>query len=136
MRMSRLGFAVRVGLTIVLVLLTYNPSGWSYVHWVSDGFETNLPLKVLAGIVLLIGYIICIRATSRSIGVIGAGLIAVLLAAIGWVAYDFGILDVQNASLMQWLVLVAGGLILGIGLSWSHVRRRLAGQADVDDVDD
>jgi len=26
--------------------------------------------------------------------------------------------------------------ILAIGLSWSHVRRRLSGQTDVDDVDE
>jgi Family of unknown function (DUF6524) len=26
--------------------------------------------------------------------------------------------------------------ILAIGMSWSHVRRRLSGQADVDDVDE
>ena len=136
MRMSRIGFLLRLTFTIALVLLTYNPTGWSYFHWVRDGFETDLPLKALAGMMLLIGYIICIRATSRSIGIIGVGLIVALLAAIGWVANDFGILSLEDASLIQWLVLIACGLILGIGLSWSHVRRALAGQADVDDVDE
>lgn len=136
MRMSRVGFVTRLGLTILLVLVTFNPSGWSYFHWMRDGFETDVPLKALAGVVLLIGYIIAIRATSRSIGVIGVGLIAALLFALGWVAYDFGILDVHNTGLMQWLFLIGSGLILGIGLSWSHVRRALVGQADVDDVDE
>ena len=35
-----------------------------------------------------------------------------------------------------WLGLIALSLVLGIGLSWSHVRRRLSGQADMDDVDE
>ena len=27
-------------------------------------------------------------------------------------------------------------LILAVGLSWSHIRRRLTGQVDVDDLED
>jgi len=27
-------------------------------------------------------------------------------------------------------------VILAVGMSWSHIRRRLSGQADMDDVDE
>jgi hypothetical protein len=37
---------------------------------------------------------------------------------------------------MIWIGLVMVATILAIGMSWSHVRRRLTGQADVDDVDE
>jgi hypothetical protein len=33
-------------------------------------------------------------------------------------------------------VLAALGVVLGVGLSWSHLRRALSGQADVDGVDE
>lgn len=134
--MGLVGFLIRLVLAIVLVLATYNPSGTSLYHWVQEGFETDLPLKVLACVVLLIGYVICVRATFRSIGIVGVGLVAALLGAIGWVLYDYGYLDVEDPGLMQWLILLGAGLILGIGLSWSHVRRAISGQADMDDVDD
>jgi len=129
------GFALRIGFAIALVLLIFNPSGWSYFHWVRNGWEENLPLKVLAGVALLIGVLICARATYRSIKIVGVVLVAALLAAIVWVAYDFGMLDVQDPGVMQWIILLAIGLILGIGLSWSIVRRMLSGQLDVDDAD-
>lgn len=129
------GFALRIGFAIALVLLIFNPSGWSYFHWVRNGWEENLPLKVLAGIALLIGILICARATYRSIKIVGVVLVAALLAAIVWVAYDFGMLDVKDPGVMQWIILLALGLILGIGLSWSIVRRMLSGQLDVDDAD-
>lgn len=134
--MSLGGFKIRLVFAIVLVLLTYNPSGFSFAHWLKTGFETDLPLKVLAGIVLVIGYVICLRATFRSIGVFGVLLIVALLGAIAWVLFDIGILGVENPGVLQWLSLIGLGIILGVGLSWSHVRRRLAGQADVDDVDE
>ena len=45
-----------------------------------------MPLKVLAGILLLILYLIYLRATWRSIGPIGVSLAAALLATLIWVA--------------------------------------------------
>jgi hypothetical protein len=36
----------------------------------------------------------------------------------------------------MWIGIFALSLVLGIGLSWSIVRRKLSGQADVDDVDE
>ena len=129
------GFAMRIVFAMVLVLLIFNPTGWSYFHWVRGGWEDGLPLKVLAGIVLLIAVLICARATYRSIKVVGVVLVAILLAAIVWVAYDAGMLDVQDPGVMQWIILLAIGFILGIGLSWSIIRRMITGQLDVDDVD-
>lgn len=37
---------------------------------------------------------------------------------------------------LAWAALAGVGFVLGPGQSRSHVRRRLSGQADVDDVDD
>jgi hypothetical protein len=37
---------------------------------------------------------------------------------------------------MTYVVQLVLCLILAIGMSWSHVRRRLSGQVDADDVDD
>lgn len=134
--MGFIGFKMRIALCILLVLITYNPSGWSYVHWVAQGFDVQMSLKVLGGIVLVIAYAVVLRATFRSIGMLGVGLVVALISAIGWVMVDLGVIDLNNAGLVQWLVLIAGGLVLGIGLSWSHVRRAITGQVDTDDVED
>jgi hypothetical protein len=36
----------------------------------------------------------------------------------------------------QWLSILLASLVLGIGLSWSILRRRISGQVDIDDVDE
>jgi len=59
-----------------------------------------------------------------------------MAAALLWVLYDYGLLTFDNPTQNTWLGLAALSLVLGIGLSWSHVRRRLSGQADMDDVDE
>jgi hypothetical protein len=49
---------------------------------------------------------------------------------------DFGVVRLSNPGVNTWLGILALSLVLGIGLSWSLVRRKLSGQADVDDVDE
>ena len=80
-------------------------------------------------------YIVYLRATLRSIGAFGMFLVLALVGALVWVLYDFGFLRFDNRDLNVWLALFGLSLVLGVGLSWSIVRRRLSGQADVDDVE-
>ena len=118
-----------------LLAATYNPTSFNYVKWVMTQGERPVSLMVLAGLLLLIGYIIYLRATLRSIGGFGMLLVLALVGALLWVLYDFGVLSLDNTGLNVWLGLLALSLVLGVGLSWSHVRRALSGQADMDDVD-
>jgi Family of unknown function (DUF6524) len=131
------GFVLRWAFALVLVMVTFNPTRWSYASWLlADAPGDRLPLKFLAGVVLLIFYVIFLRATWRSIGPLGLTLAALFFGAALWVLIDYGWLDPRQAELMTWIILVVVATILAIGMSWSHVRRRLSGQADVDDVDE
>lgn len=130
------GFLLRWGFAFLLLAATYNPTQWNYVAWASTSGRENLSVAVLCGLILIIGYIIYTRATMRSIGVVGMVLVLGVVAALLWVAYDMGWVSFENPTANTWVGLVAMSLVLGIGLSWSHVRRRLSGQADMDDVDD
>ena len=131
-----MGFLLRWLFAFALVAITYNPTDYNFVRWAATDGQNQLSVTVLAGLVLLVGYIVYLRATLRSIGAFGMLLILALVGALLWVAYDFGLLDLQNRALTMWIGIVALSLVLGIGLSWSIVRRKLSGQADVDDVDE
>jgi hypothetical protein len=135
-RRKHMGFIIRWLAAFILLAATYNPTQYSYVKWAMSPQDSALSLLVLAGILLLIGYIIYLRATLRSIGVFGVSLVLALVAALLWVLYDMGLLELENSSLNTWLGLLALSVVLGVGLSWSHVRRSLSGQADMDDVDE
>jgi uncharacterized membrane protein YphA (DoxX/SURF4 family) len=93
------------------------------------------PLEVVVGILLLIGWVFFVRSTLAATGALGLLLMLALFASIVWWVVSQGWLDVNNPSTMAWVVLVILGLVLGIGMSWSHIRRRLSGQASVDRVD-
>lgn len=131
-----MGFFIRWLFAFILLAATFNPTKFDYYHWVSGNYTQSMPLAVLFGLVLLIGYIIYLRATLRSIGRFGMGLVLAVVAALFWVLADWGFLTLENSSLNTWLGLFALSAVLGIGLSWSLVRRILTGQADIDNVDD
>lgn len=131
-----MGFVIRWVAAFALLAATFNPTPWNYVRWARAEYSAQLPLVVLLGLILLVGYIIYLRATLRSIGGLGMTLVLALVAALLWVLYDYGILDLSNRDFTVWLGLLALSFVLGIGLSWSLVRRKLSGQADVDDVED
>jgi hypothetical protein len=126
------GVLLRIGAAIALVLATFNPTPWCYVHWATEGIETFGPGKLVIGLLLLAGWVLYVRAAMHSIGIVGAVLIAAVIGALVWLAIDSGWLDPANTSALVWIGLVGFGLILGIGLSWSHFRRRITGQVDVE----
>lgn len=130
-----MGLIWRLVFAIALVLLTFNPTGHSYYHWLADGFPSVQPVEAVAGIALLIAWVIFIRSTLAAIGRLGLVLLLAFFASVVWWVVSQGWLDPANRRAMAWVVLLVLGLVLGIGMSWSHIRRRMSGQASVDRVD-
>jgi hypothetical protein len=50
------GFFLRLLVAFMLVFSTYNPSGYSYYHWVVENISSPTPWMALVGILLLIGW--------------------------------------------------------------------------------
>lgn len=62
---------IRIALAVVLVLATWNPAGISYVQWALSGGGAIDAGKALVGLLLLAGWILCVRATWVSLGALG-----------------------------------------------------------------
>lgn len=139
---------IRFFFAIVLVFITYNPFGtpagefslWGWLvgdistfSW--DSFTTNMPLKLLATIVLVIGWGMYIRSTWRSMGPIGITLAIAFFAALLWVLVDSNIIDLHAGKVTTTIMLVIVSAILALGMTWSMIRRRISGQVDVTDAE-
>lgn len=129
------GFLARLAGAIALVLATYNPEGYSYYHWALARLPEFSVLKGFIGVVLLIGWAIYLRATVHSLGAIGGLLAVAFFGTLLWLVWDSGIFPKESVRFAAYLVLLLVAGVLSIGISWSHVRRRITGQIDVDDND-
>lgn len=121
---------------LALVLGTYNPTDYSYISWIMSEGVSFGPVIALVGVALLIGWIIFLRATFMSMGWLGIILGAAFFGCIIWLLVDIGWLSLKSTHALAWVALVLMSVILAIGMSWSHIRRRLTGQFDVDEMDD
>ena len=105
-------FAVRLAVALVLVFATYNPSGYSWFHWFSEAENKVDPLIVLAAIILVIGWAIYLRATMRSLGVVGTSLAAALFADIIWVLIDYELLSLESTTVLEYIILLMFSAIM------------------------
>lgn len=127
---------IRFVVAVLLVFATYNPSGHSYYDWLKDTFPGITPLVAFTGIVLIIFWVIFLRATLRSLGALGLILAFAFFGTLIWMLMDWNLVPVHSAQAIAYIVLLALSWVLAIGVSWSHIRRRISGQLDVDDVEE
>jgi len=128
-------FLLRLAASLALIFLTYNPTGYSWFHWARADLPGVTPLMALSGIALAIGWTVYVRATVRSLGAIGLFLAFAFFGTLMWLVVDVGLVPADSVTAVTWLVLVLLAGVLAVGLSWSHVRRRLSGQVDTDELE-
>lgn len=130
-------FFWRLGASLILVLATYNPTSFSYYRWLRNSISAGElgPEHFVAGIAVVIGWTIFVVATQKSLGSVGLVLGAALIGGFVWWMTDLGLIAVGSVSALSWVALICLAMLLAVGLSWSHVWRRLTGQVEVDDND-
>ena len=129
-------FLWRLLFALLLVGATYNPEGYSYYHWAVADLSTFRPEQAVVGVLLLIGWVIYLRATLRSLGLLGLSLVLALCASLVWLLTSWGWISPDSPRAITYVSLVIVALVLATGMSWSHIRRRISGQADVDAVEE
>ena len=132
-RLTLGGFLLRLAATALLVVLSYNPSGYSYLHWVAAALPKVAPLQAVAGLALLGAFAFCAHATWRSLGAFGVLLASALCLALVWLIVSWGWIRLDDGGVLGWLADALLAVLLAIGVSWSLLERRVTGQVVVDE---
>jgi hypothetical protein len=128
------GIGARFVFAFLLLCFTWNPTRYNYIAWAMAQVKTLTPLVAFVGVVLLIGWAFYLRSAARSLGFWGGILALGLAATVLWILLRY-VVSSDSTVLVEWIVLALLAAVLAAGMSWSHLRRSWAGQADVDDVD-
>lgn len=124
------GAVIRIVVAIILVLATFNPTGYSVAHWIFSPPVAVTPGKAVAALALLIAWLVCLRTAFIALGKWGMLLGVALFGTMVWLLVDRNWLSLTGSAFV-WVVLVVVGLLLGVGLSWSLVRAKATGQIEV-----
>jgi hypothetical protein len=110
---------------LALVLLTYNPFGRSFYHWVT-GSPEELFLKLVVGLGLLFIYVFLIWVIFSSVG--RRGLVA---GGLLWMLAVYQVLQwlpTETPVLRRSVTLACLATLLAVGLAWPHLTTRFSGQ--------
>lgn len=125
-----LGILVRLLAVALLVSATYNPSGYSYYHWVHQGFADHWASKTVVGQIIIVAFIFCGYVSARSLGLLFSIPLMAIIGTGVWLLSDWEVIDLSQGLQRTLVFESAVILLLGIGLSFSLIRYRLSGQLD------
>jgi hypothetical protein len=110
-----------------LVFATYNPSGYSYVHWLGTWQTELVGMKLALGLLIIGAFMVLTVATWLVLRVVGLVLLLATVVALAVAAWQLGFVPNTSDSL-QFLLLAMIATYLTFGVSYAHIRYRLTGQ--------
>jgi len=128
------GILARWLAAMFLVFATYNPSGRSYYHWVLGADQAPWALQAAVGIALAACLLAFLVASLKALGLFGLVLAGAVLSSTLWTLQDVGVLGEGDRFAEEATLLAFLASLLAIGVCWSHIKLRLSGQIDSNDV--
>jgi len=126
----------RILVAALVVFGSYNPTGKSVWHWVTNHANPTDAWVVLAAIVAILLNIALLIAAWKALGFLGTFIVLILFGALAYLSFQEGWVGAGNGTSIQWLALILYSVFLGIGLAGAILWRRATGQVVVDDTDD
>jgi hypothetical protein len=118
---------------LFVVFALYNPSGYSYLHWLAQG-PGWFWLKLLVGTLLAITLLMLWRTTSGVLKRPGIVLVGLFCLGAGMTWSRLTGLPVLGAEqLLVWVLLSLAALFTA-GLSYSHLDHRLGGITHTEEI--
>lgn len=126
----------RMLIAAAVVFATYNPTGVSVFHWVTQNKNPTDAWVILGAIVAILVNVALLIAAWKALGKIGTIIVVIFFAALVYLSLQEGWVSAGNQTSIEWLALILYSAFLGIGLSGAIIWRRATGQVLTDEVDD
>lgn len=116
------------------VFATYNPSGYSYFHWLAEWSLQQWEMKVLVGLLLSGMLAFLAQKVLATLRLRGALYIVVTAVATSLVLAQAELIDLSRWETWTNIALLTAVALLTTGLSIAHVSHRLAGIQHTDEI--
>ena len=123
-------FSQRCLLCALVVFSAYNPSGTSYYHWATatPGLTST---QIAVGILVLTGIVTILRMAFLSTGYLGIAALTLTILMSIVLGAGLDLFELEDMTFSTYAIEIVISLVLGMGLSWSFIQRRLSGERDI-----
>lgn len=108
----------------LLVALTYNPTGYCYLIWVSDNRDLPASIVLTFGFALAAAYVYVLKSAISGLGKGYMIALFVFLLLLFWTLVDLGVVTTPDAAFLSWLLLGYLSFTLTVGKVWPQLRKR------------
>lgn len=127
---------LRILFAALVVFGTYNPTGKSIWHWITNHPNPTDAWVVLVGIITVLAHLGLLIAAWKALDMVGTVIALVFFGALVYLSLQEGWVSTGNSDSLRWLGLLLYSIFLGIGLSGAILWRRATGQLVTDEADD
>ncbi len=123
---------IKMVLSFILVFGTWNPLKYDVAHYVI-GLETFNLLVIFFLAVLLVIWLIAIRALHEALGTTGILVYLILVGLLLGGLYQIGVINIDNLDTLGWYINITVTTLLFTGLMAPIWWRRVTGKVTVDE---
>ncbi len=127
-------------LSMALAIGTWNPTGYHFVHYITNNFDNILsgftPFFIL---IMLALWLLALKSMLQSLGFLGMGITLIIIIAFVWGLQQYNIINLSDLHQLGWVATIAIGFIIWFGLNASIFWKKLTGvyttDATSEDID-
>ncbi|UFH58745.1 DUF6524 family protein [Sulfurovum mangrovi] len=114
-------------MSLTLAIGTWNPSGYHFVHYISNVDNILSGFNPFGILIMLALWLLAIKSIFQSLKLYGAILTAIIIAAFIWGLQEYGLINVADFEQAGWAATIAMGLLIWFGLTASIIWKKLTG---------
>jgi hypothetical protein len=114
-------------MSLTLAIGTWNPSGYHFVHYISNVDNILSGFNPFGILIMLALWLLAIKSIFQSLKLYGAILTAIIIAAFIWGLQEYGLINVADFEQAGWAATVGMGLLIWFGLTASIIWKKLTG---------
>jgi len=135
-KVTHLAWWVTLVLSLALSLGTWNPMGHHFINYISSVDNLLTGFRPFGILMMLALWLLAIKSIFQSLGMYGAMITVIIIAAFIWGLQQYGIIDVAQFEHAGWAATIGVGLLIWFGLNASILWKKITGVYTTDSTSD
>lgn len=135
-KVVHLSWWVTLALSMALSIGTWNPSGYHFIHYISNIDNIFSGFTPFAILMMLALWLLAIKSIFQSLKLYGAIITVIIIAAFIWGLQQYKIINVTELTQAGWAATIGIGVLIWFGLNASIIWKKVTGVYTTDGTDE
>lgn len=135
-QVTHLAWWVTLMLSMALSVGTWNPTGYHFIHYISNTENLFSGFNPFAILMMLALWLLAIKSIFQSLKFYGAIVTVIIIASFIWGLQQYKIIDIKEFEQLGWAATLGMGFLIWFGLNASIIWKKVTGVYTTDSSDE